>query len=180
MSDLNHLAEVAALAWKEALHFVGGISPAWLLAFFALLQWRISRSNLRLGLYGRRFEIYSAALDLKRWLDGFSGDVEGERVRKEVNGRFLTALRESRYLFAERDKIGALLDEIWIISFREYAWRIKCVNVKAAEWVGDELDVAALSAEQADHEADQRRLEDIFEQLEDRLEQYLSFGKIAP
>ena len=105
---------------------------------------------------------------------------EGERIRKEVNGRFLTALRESRYLFAEKDRIGALLDEIWMISFREYAWRIKCVNVKAAEWVGDEREVAALSAEQFDHEADRRRLDDIFYQLEDRLEKYLSFGKTAP
>ena len=180
MSDLKQLAEVAALVWKEALHFVGGMSPAWLLALFAFLQWRISRSNLRLGLYGRRFEIYSAALDLKRWLDGFSGDAEGERIRKEVNGRFLTALRESRYLFAEKDRIGALLDEIWMISFREYAWRIKCENVKAAEWVGDEREVAALSAEQFDHEADRRRLDVIFDQLEDRLEKYLSFGKTAP
>lgn len=180
VTDLKHLAEAAALVWKEVLHSVGAISPAWLLAFFAFLQWRISRSNLRLGLYGRRFEIYSAALDLKRWLDGFSGDAEGERIRKEVNGRFLTALRESRYLFAEKDQIGALLDEIWMISFREYAWRIRCVNVKATEWVGDERDVAALSAEQADHEADRRRLDVIFDQLEDRLEKYLSFGKIAP
>ena len=83
-------------------------------------------------------------------------------------------------MFAEKDQIGALLDEIWTISFREHAWRIKCVNVKAAEWVGDEREVAALSAEQAEHQSDRRRLDDIFDQLEDRLEKYLSFGKIAP
>ena len=82
--DPIQLKEAILLAWGGVIDFIGGIKPAWLLAFFAFLQWRISRGNLRLGLYGRRFEIYSAALDLKRWLDAFSGDAEGERIRKEV------------------------------------------------------------------------------------------------
>jgi hypothetical protein len=178
--DPIQLKEAILWAWEGVIDFIGGIKPAWLLAFFAFLQWRISRSNLRLGLYGRRFEIYSAALDLKRWLDAFSGDAEGERIRKEVNGRFLTALRESRYLFDASDRIDALLDEVWVISFREYAWRIKCANVKAVNRVVEECDAGALSDAHAEHEADRRRLEDLFAQLEDRLEKYLSFGRIAP
>jgi hypothetical protein len=53
--DPIQLKEAILWAWEGVIDFIGGIKPAWLLAFFAFLQWRISRSNLRLGLYGRRF-----------------------------------------------------------------------------------------------------------------------------
>jgi len=156
------------------------LDPSWVIAAFALMQWLISRNNLRLGLYNRRFEVYSSFLSLKIWLDRYDCSEEAEKEKESINSRYLQSLRESRFLFNPRDKIQSLLDEAWKICFREYCWRKKC-NVSKTRG-GQSLSAAEceiLSKESLVHEADSARLEEITAILEEALEGYLEFGRIG-
>lgn len=156
------------------------LNPSWFIAAFALMQWLISRNNLRLGLYNRRFEVYSSFLSLKIWLDRYDGSEKAEKGKESVNSSYLQSLRESRFLFDPRDNVQSLLDEAWKIYFREYCWRKRCSDAKTRG--GNSLSTAEcemLSRGTRDHETDSARLEEIAVILEEVLEGYLKFGRIG-
>lgn len=156
------------------------LNPSWIIAAFALMQWLISRNNLRLGLYSRRFEVYSSFLSLKIWLDRYDCSEKMEKEKGPINSRYLQAFRESRFLFNPRDKVQNLLDEAWEVCLREYCWRKKCNDTKTRG--GRSLSAAEcemLSEGSRVHEADSARLEEIAAILEEVLEGYLEFGRIG-
>ena len=156
------------------------LNPTWVIAVFAVMQWLVQRNNLRLGLYNRRFEVYSSFLALKIWLDRHDGGDESKRESKDVNARYLKAFREARFLFDPRDSIQDLLDEAWKIALREFAWRNKCRLMKdqeARQPLGD-AECSMLIKELREHELDSARLEEISDIIEEVLEKYLGFGRI--
>lgn len=177
------LQAITLEATRSIIHVaksVKELNPSWVIAAFALMQWLISRNNLRLGLYNRRFEVYSSFLSLKIWLDRYDCSEKMEKEKGPINSRYLQAFRESRFLFNPRDKIQNLLDEAWQICLREYCWRKKCNDSKTRG--GQSLSAAEcemLSKESLVHEADSARLEEIAVILEEVLEGYLGFGRIG-
>jgi hypothetical protein len=159
---------------------IKGLNPSWFIAAFALMQWRISRNNLRLGLYNRRFEVYSSFLSLKIWLDRYDCSEKAEKEKESINSRYLQSLRESRFLFNPRDRVQGLLDEAWKIYFREYCWRKRCNDAKTRGGQSlSTVECEMLSRESRVHEADSARLEEIVVILEEVLEGYLEFGRIG-
>lgn len=169
----------AAIAIVNIAKDMKDLNPSWVIAAFAFMQWLIARNNLRLGLYNRRFEVYSSFLSLKIWLDRYDGSDKSEKDKESVISSYLQSLRASRFLFNPCDNIQSLLGEAWEIYFREYSWRRRCNSTKASG--GQSLSTAyyeMLAKEQRVHEVDSARLEQIAMIIEEVLEGYLGFGHI--
>jgi hypothetical protein len=76
----------------------------------AYQQWKTAQEKLRLDLYNRRFDVYSATIDLiQAMMVWASLDPIG---RLETHRLFIKAALESQFLFAGDPSIVALLDEI--------------------------------------------------------------------
>ena len=183
-ASITHWLQTTTLeATRSAIQIAKSIkelNPSWVIAAFALMQWLVSRNNLRLSLYNRRFEVYSSFLSLKIWLDRYDCSEKAEKGKESINSRYLQSLRESRFLFNPRDKVQDLLDEAWKIYFREYCWRKKCNDAKTRGRQSlSAAECEILSKESLVHEADSARLEEIAVMLEEVLEGYLEFGRIG-
>lgn len=89
---------------------IAGAAIAGYVASIATLQWFTARQKLRLDIYDKRFEVYLRTVGfmwaLKEW--GFLSDVA--KVERHI--AFMRAMRESRYLFADRRSIFTLLEEV--------------------------------------------------------------------
>lgn len=82
-----------------------------LLSALALLvvysQMRIASAKVRLDLYNRRFTIYQSALELYAALFN-----QGQHDINAIRQKFITSVRESRFLFDEKDGVSAALEII--------------------------------------------------------------------
>lgn len=86
------------------------------LAYFAYQQWKTARSKVRLDLYNRRFEVYSAAWDYHVILSFWQGPNQGaaaDHVKQRAAAeRFFKAKAEARFLFAEGSNVSKVLEEL--------------------------------------------------------------------
>lgn len=87
---------------------------ALIVAVISWQQWMVNRERLRLELYDRRFGVYSKVLEFYQALLSWEGT---EKQCDSINP-FITAVRESKFLFPDAPAMMALLREFSIRGFR--------------------------------------------------------------
>ncbi|MDZ7937868.1 MAG: hypothetical protein U5M53_06140 [Rhodoferax sp.] len=86
-------------------------------AWIAFQQYRIGRDKLRLDLYQRRFSVYEKTLYFHHLLSGSVEQQKSEAFSKTFRD-FITAYRESQFLFESSSGIFPLLEEFHAKAFK--------------------------------------------------------------
>jgi hypothetical protein len=117
------------------------------LGYIAYQQMSTNKSKLKLDLYNKRFDIYSAALK-------FHQELMSEGLSTETHRNFIEAKQSSKFLFHPKDEIYEVLNEIHTRSFkvtgyRKYSGEITDTDVhisfhndsvEALDWIIKEIE----------------------------------------
>ncbi|QFZ93351.2 hypothetical protein [Synechococcus elongatus] len=150
--------------WLELVRLI----PPAVIAGFAFVQWRTSRTNLRLGIYQRRFQIYESFLMFYQILT--AGEVTEESQYKAIHRKFIAAKQEAKYLFGKNNKIYEYLEKVHIKSFHIKGFHDQALHGTLTNEQKAELHKNVL--------ANLQELQHIHEQIEHLLEKYLDFSEI--
>lgn len=95
---------------RDWFDYASALTPllvALFVAYIAYRQWRVARQKLRLDLYNKRFAVFETTLRFYQDLLGESNSAESEPLHRQ----FITAMIESRFLFATSSGISQLMTE---------------------------------------------------------------------
>jgi hypothetical protein len=95
---------------------IATVAIAIYVAFVGTFQWITAREKLRLDLYDRRFDVYARTVEFMQSLMFWTDVAIADRIPKRV--AFISAVRESRFLFASDPRILLLLEEMNVRSFK--------------------------------------------------------------
>jgi hypothetical protein len=150
----------------QALTAIAATIVAIFVARISRLKWLTAREKLRLDLYERRFVIYERALDFAGALQLWDGTPE----QVVLQGPFIKAFRESRFLFPANSGVHQFLRE-----FHEHAFRI--INFRnLTELAQSDQDLWIKYSKERDASAGWMLT--AAERLEQKLEQFLNFHEI--
>ncbi|MFZ5531620.1 MAG: hypothetical protein ACOY4U_11310 [Pseudomonadota bacterium] len=94
---------------KSALDFFSALLPfvlSVIAAYIAFAQWRVNKNKLKLDLFEKRFQVFTAAKDfIAHCL------TNGYRPTQEAKHEFLQRTKGAEFLFNK--KVKELVDEIW-------------------------------------------------------------------
>jgi hypothetical protein len=106
--------------WLKNAEGVATVVIAVYVASVGTLQWFIAREKLRLDLYDRRFNVYVNSVQyMQTVVDWQLLDAETRIADRRA---FIHAVRESRFFFADEERIFRLLEEFNIRSFKVTAF----------------------------------------------------------
>lgn len=93
-------------------------------AYVAYQQWKTNKEKLRLDLYNRRFDIYARTVSFYQALLDFDASKEAGTFSTR-HKEFITAQRESQFLFHKNSGIFGILESLHsaafkIIGFKEH------------------------------------------------------------
>lgn len=94
---------------KPAVDFFNALLPfalSVIVAYIAFAQWRVSKNKLKLDLFDKRFQVFTASKDFIAYCLTHS-----YRPTNEAKNEFLQKTKGAEFLF--NNKIRNLVDEIW-------------------------------------------------------------------
>ena len=102
--------------WLKNAEGVATVVIAVYVASVGTLQWFIAHEKLRLDLYDRRFDVYVNSVQyMQTVMDWKSLDPETRIADRRA---FIRSVRESRFLFADDERVFKLLEEFNLCSFK--------------------------------------------------------------
>ena len=138
-------------------------------AFVGFQQWRLSRENLRLNLYDRRFQTRYMSEHWRLFRVGFWETTQKE-LRAKAASDFIVAMHESLFLFKKNSGIHSLLLELHKRSF-EVTTREQTRS--ALEHAPPEMKMQHYNK----HISSWNWISTVPEKLEQLMQPYLQFGQ---
>ena len=103
--------------------YVVSMVLAVILAYVAYQQMVINRDKLRLDLYNKRFEIYTATLQ-------FYQELTADGVSSETHKSFIQQKEAAKFLFSQDSSIYQLLHEFHVKSFKVKGYKESAQKLK--------------------------------------------------
>jgi len=148
--------------------------PSGVIALFSIQQYRVSKLNLRLGLYSKRYAVFEHFLvftkvvcesSWQEWVD-HEHDQGSGKIRYACS-KVMTAREEAEFLFDPNDEITQIIDKARSESLHVGLWMRNSNNLTMAE---DQKQVLSDRYKEALVNIDHAKLA-----LRGKLERYLSF-----
>lgn len=153
--------------------------PSGVIALFAIQQYRVSKLNLRLGLYSKRYAVFEQFLvftkvgcesSWQEWIDYEHG--QGVGKIRDAYAKVMTAREEAEFLFDPNDEITQTIDKARSESLYVGLWMRNLNNLTMAE---DQKQVLSVRHKEALVNIDHAK-----STLRGKLERYLSFRYVLP